>query len=36
VTEIRQMFMQDGKEHLIDLKRDQKKLQVRLKLRRLI
>ena len=36
VTEIRKMFMQDGKEYLMNLKRGQKELQVRLKLRRLI
>lgn len=36
ITEIRQMFMQDGKEYLISLKRGQKKMQTKLKLRRLI
>jgi len=36
VNEIRRMFMQDGKEYWIRLKRDQKELQARLKLRRLI
>jgi len=36
ITQIRKMFMQDGKEHLISLKRGQKDLQTRLKLRRLI
>ena len=35
-TEIRKMFTQDGKEYLINLKRGQKELQARLKLRRLI
>ena len=36
VTEIRKMFMQDGKEYLMSLKRGQKELQTKLKLRRLI
>lgn len=36
ITQIRRMFMQDGKEYLISLKRGQKELQVKLKLRRLI
>ena len=36
ITEIRRMFMQDGKEYLISLKRGQKELQTRLKLRRLL
>ena len=36
MTQIRKMFMQDGKEYLIGLKRGQKELQTRLKLRRLI
>ena len=36
IAEIRKMFMQDGKEYLISLKRGQKELQTKLKLRRLI
>ena len=36
VSEIRKMFMQDGKEYLMSLKRGQKELQTKLKLRRLI
>jgi len=36
ITQIRRMFMQNGKTYLISLKRDQKELQVELKLRRLI
>jgi hypothetical protein len=36
ITQIREMFMHDGKEYLISLKRGQKEQQVRLKLRRLI
>ena len=36
VSEIRKIFMQGGKEYLISLKRGQKELQARLKLRRLI
>jgi predicted aspartyl protease len=36
ITEIRKMFMQDGKEYLISLKRQQKELQIKLRLRRLI
>ena len=36
MTEIRKMFMQDGKEYVISLKRQQKELQTKLKLRRLI
>ena len=36
LTQIRQMFMQDAKEYLISLKRGQKDLQTKLKLRRLI
>ena len=36
ISQIRRMFMQDGKEYLIKLKRGQKELQVELKLRRLI
>ncbi len=36
ITQIRRMFMQDGKEYLISLKRGQKELQTKLKLRRLI
>jgi hypothetical protein len=36
ITAIRRMFMQDGKEYLISLKRGQKELQAKLKLRRLI
>ena len=36
ITQIRRMFMQDGKEYLISLKRGQQELQVKLKLRRLI
>jgi hypothetical protein len=36
ITQIREMFMQDGKEYLIGLKRGEKELQARLKLRRLV
>ena len=36
ITQIRRMLMQDGKEYLISLKRGQKELQTKLKLRRLI
>ena len=36
ITQIRKMFMQDGKEYLISLKRGQKEMQTRLKLRRVI
>ena len=36
ITQIRQMFMMDGKEYSISLKRGQKELQTKLKLRRLI
>jgi len=36
ITQIRRMFMQDGKEYLISLKRGQKEVQTKLKLRRLI
>ncbi len=36
MTQIRKMFMQDGKEYLISLKRGQNELQTKLKLRRLI
>jgi len=36
LTQIRRMFMQDAKEYLISLKRGQKDLQTKLKLRRLI
>jgi hypothetical protein len=36
ITEIRKMFTQDGREYLISLKRQQKELQIKLKLRRLI
>ena len=36
ITQIRRMFMQDGKEYLISLKRGQKELQTTLKLRRLM
>lgn len=36
ITQIRKLFMQDGKEYLISLKRGQKEMQTRLKLRRLI
>ena len=36
ITEIRKMFMQDGKEYVISLKRGQKEMQTKLKLRRLI
>jgi len=36
ITQIRKMFMLDGKEYLITLKRGPKELQTKLKLRRLI
>jgi len=36
ITQIRKMFMLDGKEYLISLKRGQKELQTKLRLRRLI
>jgi hypothetical protein len=36
ITQIREMFMQDGKGYWISLKRGQKEIQTRLKLRRLI
>jgi predicted aspartyl protease len=36
ITQIRRMFMQDGKEYLITLQRGQKELQTKLKLRRMI
>jgi len=36
ITQIRKMFMLDGKEYLVTLKRGSKELQTRLKLRRLI
>ena len=36
ITQIRKMFMRDGKEYLITLKRGPKELQTKLKLRRLI
>jgi predicted aspartyl protease len=36
LTQIRKMFKQDGKEYLINLKRGQREVQARLKLRRLI
>jgi Aspartyl protease/PDZ domain len=36
IAQIRRLFMQDGKEYLISLKRGQKELQLKLKLRRLI
>jgi len=36
LSQIRKMFMQDEKEYLISLKRGQKEVQTRLKLRRLI
>jgi len=36
LTQIRKMFRQDGKEYLINLKRGQKELQTKLRLRRLI
>jgi len=36
ITQIRKMFMLDGKEYLVALKRGSKELKTRLKLRRLI
>ena len=36
MTELRKVFMQDGKEYLISLKRGQRELQTKLKLRRMI
>jgi len=36
LAQIRKMFMQDGKEYLITLKRGEKEVQTKLKLRRLI
>ena len=36
ITQIRKMFMLDGKEYSVTLKRGSKELQTRLKLRRLI
>jgi len=36
ITQIRKMFRQDGKEFLISIKRGQKELQTKLRLRRLI
>ena len=36
ITPIRKMFMLDGKEYLITLKRGSKELQTKLRLRRLI
>jgi S1-C subfamily serine protease len=36
LDQIRTMFMQDGKEYLLSLKRDGKVLQIKLKLKRII